>query len=877
NSSYTGAPIPAEEMREWLCDRTTQLLALKPQRILEIGCGTGLILSALLPHCEKYWATDFSQASLAAIQQQLAGQPETAAKVMLLHRLANDFQGIPAAEFDLVILNSVVQYFPSLDYLMQVLEGAVNAVAPGGALFIGDVRSLPLLKTFHAWAQFCQADAGLERDDLRQRVMRSHFEEPELALDPALFTALSQRFPRIRQVQIRLTRGRSQNEMTQFRYNVLLHMEGGSKTGDWDTSGEIGMVAPTVEWLDWSHQPLTVDEIHRRLLQAQPPILGLANVANQRVWAALQVEDWLSQAALPKTVGRMREQLQALEPPHLAAIDPQDWWDLASALPYRVEISWSITAHSDADGGAYSVLFIHKDVPTPTALLPSPPTQDWYSYANSPLQSQLARQLIPELRHHLGQTLPAYMVPAAFVPLEALPVNTNGKIDRRALPPLEISSDRALQEPEQLSLSSPTEAALVEIWQDLLRVRQVGRHDSFFDLGGHSLLATQMASRVHDAFGIELPLRSVFESPTVAQLAPLIESLRSTGSSSQAPALVKLDRAAHRQVRRSKTGSQEPLQLGSSPQPSSAAVSELAEPSVLEVEPPSPEASVNEHSPLVPLTLGSQEPPFFLVHPIFGVVFPYLELAQRLQFLSPSGSGPSIYGVQPRGLEGDLPPLQQIEPMAAHYLQAIQAVQPQGPYRLGGWSFGGLVAFEMAQQLQQAGETVSLLAILDSPAPAADASPSLGKRLKFLLGTAVWSTLPFLLDYGAIATTLTTPNHQPRRGFKRWLARQHGGAIANLLPPESRLKLLDEAAILRILKVFYANSQAAYRYQPQPYSGPVTLFKAAEQPDFGPKDPTLGWDRLTESVQVHTVPGNHLSMMKPPQVEMLAEQLQPYL
>jgi SAM-dependent methyltransferase len=144
--------------------------------------------------------------------------------VTLLQKLATDFDGVEAEAFDAVILNSVVQYFPSIDYLVRVLEGAIKALAPGGFIFIGDVRSLPLLQAFHASVQLYQAEPSLTREQLQQRVQMQMFQETELVIDPAFFSALKQRFPQISHVQIQLIRGRHENELTQFRYNAILHI-----------------------------------------------------------------------------------------------------------------------------------------------------------------------------------------------------------------------------------------------------------------------------------------------------------------------------------------------------------------------------------------------------------------------------------------------------------------------------------------------------------------------------------------------------------------------------------------------------------------------------------------------------------------------------
>jgi amino acid adenylation domain-containing protein len=846
NSSYTGAPIPLEQMQEWVADRVQQILALQPQRVLEIGCGTGLLLFQIAPHCQKYVGTDFSTVSLASIQTQLDSLHLS--QVELLHRMAPDFEGIEAKTFDVVILNSIVQYFPSVDYLIQVLEGAIQTVAPGSVLFLGDVRSLPLLTAFHTWMQFCQADAGLERTQLQKQVNRSQFEEPELAIDPAFFDALRARFPQIRQVQIRLSQGRSQNEMTQFRYNVLLHLE------DKHTDANQSVVHPfdAISKYDWKLNPITVAEIQQHLIKTKPEILAIVNVTNSRVNAAVKTTNWVSNQETPKIVGRMRELLQATVE---VAIDPQDCWDLNRVLPYDVEVTWSAQSHT----GDYDVLFIRHGIDAKVDFsTPLQPCQSWHHYTNNPLQSAFARQLIPELRQYLGQTLPDYMVPFAFVPLETLPLTINGKVDRRALPTLNeefvpgLNPANAQTAIRDIASLTPTETTLIDIWKELLRLKQVHVHDDFFKLGGHSLLATQMTSRVRDALGLELPLKSVFEAPTIAQLALLLDTLRDTTATPKIPPLVRLDRSAYRRQRSTLLN-----------HPPDAQVLPAQEPLRRDEQIAAPERSTTEFSsPLVPLALGGSKQPFFCVHPMFGVVFPYLELAHHLN------TDRSFYGLQPLGLDGKSAPLNRTEAIAAYYIQAIQALQPRGPYFLGGWSFGGLVAFEMAQQLTQAGEEISLLAILDTPAPCS--KPSFYQSLKFLLGTALGSMLPFLLDYSAIVTNRLQPRNP-------WFSRWQWSEIVRRLPAESRLQLLDESAIAPLLRIVYANSQATFQYVPQAYANCITLFKAAEPSDAIGHDPSLGWRALAQDIQLHQVPGNHLSLLKQPHVQTLAQQLRQYL
>ncbi|HEY9633551.1 MAG TPA: amino acid adenylation domain-containing protein [Coleofasciculaceae cyanobacterium] len=551
NSSYTNQPIPAEQMRVWVNNQAAQILALQPSRVLEIGCGTGLLLFRIAPECSKYWGTDFSLPSLNYIRQQLAKQELD--QVTLLQRMATDFEGMEAGAFDAVILNSVVQYFPSIDYLVRVLEDAVQALAPGGFIFIGDVRSLPLLQAFHGEVQLYQAEPSLTREQLQQRVQMQMFQETELVIDPAFFTALKQRFPQISDVQIQLMRGRHHNELTQFRYNAILSVgvetdppsppcQGGSKTDLLDLPFLTGQKEST--WLEWCKDDLTVAKVRQLLVETQPEMLGISRIPNARVIAAVKTAEWLSDAEEFKTAGQMHKALQELQD---LGVEPEDLWALGEELPYSVDISWS----DSGSEGRYDVLFVSTQAEGQERVRHLMPLvqqverlRPWRSYANNPLQAKAARKLVPQLQTYLAQKLPEYMVPSAFMVLESLPLTPNGKVDRRALP---------TPEPVNLELvggyvapRTPTEEVLVKIFASVLGLKRVGIHDNFFELGGHSLLATQLVSRVRDAFGVELPLRSVFEAPAIAQLSKVVESLKDSKRPSQAPALVPISREARR-------------------------------------------------------------------------------------------------------------------------------------------------------------------------------------------------------------------------------------------------------------------------------------------------------------------------------------------
>ena len=214
NSSYTGEPLRPEEMQEWIESTVARILSLQPRNVLEIGCGTGLLLFRLAPQCASYTGTDFSPAGLAYIRQHMTLSALELSNVILLQRQADDMMDLPSDHFDTIILNSVVQYFPDLEYLLTVLRKAASLLRPGGRIFIGDVRSLPLLEAFHTAVACAKADSTTSIGQLRQRVHHNIVQENELVIDPAFFLALKHRLPQIGDVQIQLKRGRNVNELT---------------------------------------------------------------------------------------------------------------------------------------------------------------------------------------------------------------------------------------------------------------------------------------------------------------------------------------------------------------------------------------------------------------------------------------------------------------------------------------------------------------------------------------------------------------------------------------------------------------------------------------------------------------------------------------
>ena len=504
NSSYTGRPIPVEEMREWV-DRTTErILSLRPSRVLEIGCGTGLLLFRIAPHCAAYHGTDFSATAIKTLEEQVQRTPDKFANVTLERREANDFDGLKTKSFDVVIMNSVAQYFPRLEYLLRVLEGAVRVTRPGGYVFIGDVRSLLLLETFHASVQLHLASPSLTVDQLKSRVRQALDAEDELVIDPGFFRAVSQRLGC--QVRVMPKRGRFVNELTRFRYDVVLQVEPTSP-------GEVD-----AEWRNWAQSGLTV-ELLRNLLEAgNDEVVAISGVPNPRVASEAHLVNLLKEPARIETVSDLRSTLATLPLPET---DPENLWTMAQSNSYSMDLSWA----ESAEDGSFDIVFarhVKGELPAFKPRKELDDLKDLSAYANQPSVKSSTSSLVPELVTFLRGKLPKYMVPSAFVVLDALPLTPNGKVDRRALPPPRQS--RPSLEQEFVTPRNRIEESWAGIWAEVLGLDRVGVHDNFFELGGHSLMAMQVASRICEEFQTEIPLRAFLETPTISDLVQLVES-----------------------------------------------------------------------------------------------------------------------------------------------------------------------------------------------------------------------------------------------------------------------------------------------------------------------------------------------------------------
>ena len=257
-------------------------------------------------------------------------------------------------------------------------------------------------------------------------------------------------------------------------------------------------------------------------------------------------------------------------------------------------------------------------------------------------------------------------------------------------------------------------------------------------------------------------------------------------------------------------------------------------------------------SPLVPLQSGGSRPPLFCVHPQGGLAIGYAALAREL------GADQPFYGLQAIGMEKGQEPLGSIPAMAAMYVEAIRQMLPDGPYLLCGYSYGGRVAYEMAQLLCRQGARVSLLALLDSASPALDEATA----DEVDDATLLCNLLP--TDLGMSAEDLRRLDAEERLDTLVAIAHQRG-----LVPPD-----FDAEGLRRFLRVYKSNIVAGCSYRLAPYPGRITLLQSEERAALAEQDPEKGWCKLAlNGCELHIVPGTHMTLMQPPAVTTLAERL----
>lgn len=492
NSSYDHKPIPLTQMFEWQKLTVQSILALHPEHVLEIGVGTGLLLQEVAQHCTTYYASDLSETTISHLKLTIQDQPELKQKVHFHHQPAHDTQGFPRDFFDTLIINSVIQYFPSDTYLKEVIVGGLNLLKPGGKIFIGDIRNLSLLNYFASQivaeqypgeALFSKRAQALIEDVI--------FRENELLLRPEFFTQLERALGDVAGVDIRLKRSRTANELMHYRYDVIIYK-----------SGTPTISLEHIPCLPWVTQVDNFARLAQKLNTAQLPFLRVQDIPNRRL---SQPRAW--EQRLDPSSAEVSTLVQE-------SVEPEELHVLAEQLGYQAISTWNSNEKSRFDTVFFKVHALQGKAPVNVFVS----RQAIQRVANNPNAASQHLALNKELRTWVSTQLPAHMVPNMISSIAQMPLTANGKLNAKALPPPVFS----LATHSSLATSAQ-QATVLKIVAEILGLSHVDMSHSFFDLGGDSLSATRLANALSEQFGTEIPIRVLFEARTLDELAENLE------------------------------------------------------------------------------------------------------------------------------------------------------------------------------------------------------------------------------------------------------------------------------------------------------------------------------------------------------------------
>lgn len=479
NSSYDRRPLPRADMDDWL-DSTVRRLhaklaggAARP-KVLEIGCGTGLVLRELAGTCARYVGTDFSESALRGLRRVVRERGWE--HVELIRAEAGELTGLES-DFDAVVINSVSQYLPSARHLREVLRAALARTSPDGFVFVGDVRHLPLLPVF-----LCSLEEG--STDVLGAAHRRIADEDELVLSPAFFTDLQNELPGLSGVEVEPRGGRRNNELTRYRFDVTLWRARAHILGD-------------TRWHEWSRG---WDEA----ALSEALAAGTADLAVTGIVHAHLAPDVARYRAL-------RGESEPLGTPVL----PDRLHELAERHGYRALVS---CARPDPAGTLDARFVPARAVRRRWLRSPWPVGDHDGPRANDPLAGGRRRWVAERVRRFAAARLPTYMVPASIAVVDSLPLSPNGKVDRETLV---RQTPRPAPPASSRPPSGPKERAVAEVWRDVIGCPLPDATADFFDIGGTSLLAIQVVVALRGR-GLSLRPQQVFEARTVERVAEVL-------------------------------------------------------------------------------------------------------------------------------------------------------------------------------------------------------------------------------------------------------------------------------------------------------------------------------------------------------------------
>ena len=500
--SFTGVVFEEQAMREWLQHTIDIVLQEKPVNVLEIGSGKGLIFYRLAGKIKKYIGTDFSASCIQSIKNQIKNGSRDYCEADLYVCAAHEVVVDKEEDVDTILINSVAQHFPGEDYMNEVIAKSIKILNGHGRIIIGDVRSNQLLEAFKLQLNLQKLPLSLTVNEFLWTAGQEVIKEEELLFSPEYFYNFLSVHPGITHIDIQLKRGFYFNELSRYRYDVIIYVGINKETYE-------------PEWQPMETPGQTKHAIEQ--VQNRERIIAFKNVPNPRL-----TREKLLSGALKNNIAGTVGELQKI-----CAKGDRDALNVKEILKLASEAGYHISLYPAKDIHEMNVLLelVASDKFVKQLYLENAELNNAL-FTNIPLFTDIAVLMQKDIRELLQRSLPEFMVPSEFMAIARLPLTNNGKTDRKFLSRREdkvtLSADK-YEAPH-----SHIEQVLAATWQELLGVERIGLRDNFFEMGGHSLLATRTVSAVRKKLHVELFIKDLFIHPTIAALAKHIAAQNNT-------------------------------------------------------------------------------------------------------------------------------------------------------------------------------------------------------------------------------------------------------------------------------------------------------------------------------------------------------------
>lgn len=488
-NSYTDEDISDAEMKTWLDGTVDRIAGLQPQNLLEVGCGSGMLLFNLAPRLKKYIGTDISRDALISIKNNMPEGGINGVDIAVHQMQADDLEKFGDNIVDTIICNSVIQYFPSVQYFLNVMDDFFRVLEDGGSIFLGDIRNKNLATHFHALVENAKSKE-IGTGDFHVKVAQRVHRDSEFLIDPELFRYLKLKYPQISNVRILIKRGMEANELTQFRYDVIIE----TKAKDNYAS------ATEYSW----HETGTMQSVEDKLKTLNN--LVIRDVPNALLTKAVELVG-------DKHIGSFASQAKI----------PEEFYHLGDKMGFYTEVSYSNNkdnCYFDVGFSKQGFSVLKTDWPQSVSLEMEAPRR-----ANIPFEAQREIKCVDEISDYLKAELPGFMRPKQIICIDSIPYNISGKLDRHRLPTMK--NGQRLIRTDIRELNTPTEKALGKIWKRILDVDTVSQDDNFFDLGGTSFTFLGFVTELEDELGIKIPVMDIMRS-TLSEMSVKIDRMHNS-------------------------------------------------------------------------------------------------------------------------------------------------------------------------------------------------------------------------------------------------------------------------------------------------------------------------------------------------------------